>query len=215
MQLPRPLPVVVLADVSGSMAQDGKIDVLNQSISAMIRSFAAEDTVRGEILVGVVTFGGDGARLHHPPVPAREAQWTDMAASGRTPLGGALDLLADLLQDEEIIPRRAFQPTLVLVSDGMPTDEWHEALTRLLGTERGGKAVRLAVGIGQDMDQDAFTVLNQFVANPAIPVMRADEIHRLSSFFAWVTMSVTTRVRSGRPEDPAVMRPEDLLDFMN
>jgi uncharacterized protein YegL len=204
-----------LADVSGSMAQDGKIDVLNQSISTMIRTFVAEDTIRGEISVGVVTFGGDGAWLHQAPAPVREAQWTDMAASGRTPLGEAFDLLAELLRREDVIPRRAFQPTLVLVSDGMPTDEWQEPLARLLDTERGGKAVRLAVGIGQDMDEDAFAVLNRFVANPAIPVMRADEIHRLSSFFAWVTMSVTTRVRSGRPDDPAAMRPEDLLDFMN
>jgi uncharacterized protein YegL len=212
---PRPLPVLVLADVSGSMAQDGKIDVLNQSISTMIRTFVAEDSVRGEISVGVVTFGGDEARLHHPLVPANQARWTDMLAAGRTPLGAAFDLLVELFHSEDFIPRRAFQPTLVLVSDGIPTDEWREPLTRLLDTERGGQAVRLAVGIGQDMDDEAFGVLNAFVANPAIPVIRADEIHRLSTFFSWVTMSVTTRARSGRPDDLSAMRPDDLLDFMN
>ena len=36
----RPLPVIVLADASGSMEQDDKIVALNRAIAEMIRSFA-------------------------------------------------------------------------------------------------------------------------------------------------------------------------------
>lgn len=206
---PRPLPVLVLADVSGSMAQDGKIDVLNQSITTMIRAFAAEDSVRGEIWTGVVTFGGLDAVLHQPLVPVDEARWSDMLASGRTPLGSALDLTTTLLADDSVVPRNAFRPTVVLVSDGVPTDEWREPLERLLTSERGGKALRLAVGVGQDMDEEAFAVLGAFVGNPAISVKRADEVHELPRFFDWVTATVTTQVRSGRITN------EDLVDFMS
>ncbi|MEH0576763.1 VWA domain-containing protein [Streptomyces sp. B21-108] len=208
-QRPRPLPVLVLADVSGSMADDGKIDVLNQSMATMIQTFAAEDSLRGEIWTGVVTFGGRNAVLHHPLKPADQVQWTDMEAAGRTPLGEALNLATGLLADDAVVPRRAFRPTVVLVSDGIPTDEWREPLRRLLTSERGTKALRLAVGVGQDMDEEAFAVLNAFIGNPAIPVKRADEVHELPRFFDWITATVTTQVRSGRISN------DDLSDFMN
>src|SRR5690606_12720836 len=42
----RPLPVIVLADVSGSMSANGKIDALNDAVSEMIATFAEEDDTR-------------------------------------------------------------------------------------------------------------------------------------------------------------------------
>lgn len=208
-QRPRPLPVLILADVSGSMANDGKIDVLNRSVATMIRAFAAEDSLRGEIWAGVITFGGSNATLHHPLVPASDVRWDDMRASGRTPLGAAFDLVTGLLVDESVVPRRAFRPTVVLVSDGVPTDEWQTALSRLLTSDKGGRALRLAVGVGQDMDAEAFDVLEQFIANPQVRVGRAEDVHELPRYFDWVTATVTTQVRSGRVTN------DDLLDFMN
>ncbi|MFB4319787.1 VWA domain-containing protein [Actinomadura sp. 21ATH] len=205
--------MLVLADVSGSMAEAGKIDVLNRSIATMIRSFADEDTVRGEITVGVVTFGG-GVNLHQAPTPATEVVWKDMLPCGRTPLGEALDLVNGLLADENVISRRAFTPTLVLVSDGLPNDEWQGPLERLLASPRGGKTVRLAVGVGQDMDEDAFGVLRAFINDPAIQPVRADEAHLLSRYFSWVTMSVTARVRSNRPNDTSHMSFDELEDLL-
>jgi uncharacterized protein YegL len=211
---PRPLPVLVLADVSGSMAEAGKIGVLNRCIATMIRSFAGEDTIRGEIVVGVVTFGGNEARLHQPVVPASEVAWQDMTPFGRTPLGQAFDLAHDLLADESVISRRAFIPTLILVSDGLPTDEWQAPLARLRSSPRGGKAVRLAVGVGQDMDEDAFDVLRAFIDNPAIQPVRADDAHLLSQYFSWVTMSVAQRARSMRPNDVSQISPGELDDLL-
>ncbi|WP_198347943.1 VWA domain-containing protein [Plantactinospora sp. KBS50] len=208
-QRPRPLPVLILADVSGSMADDGKIGVLNQAVATMIRAFAAEDSLRGELWAGVVTFGGRGATLHHPLAPASEVRWQDMSAAGRTPLGAALDVVTDLLADDAFVPRRAFRPTLVLVSDGIPTDQWQQPLVRLLASERGAKALRLAVGVGQEMDGEAFAVLDAFIDNPLIKVGRADEVHELTRYFDWVTATVTTQVRSGRITN------DDLMGFMN
>jgi uncharacterized protein YegL len=206
--------VLVLADVSGSMAEAGKIDVLNRCVATMIRSFAGEDTIRGEIVVGVVTFGGNEARLHQPIAPAGQVTWRDMAPFGRTPLGQAFDLATTLLADEHVVSRRAFIPTLVLVSDGLPNDEWRKPLDRLLASPRGGKAVRLAVGVGQDMDEDAFDVLRAFIDDPAIPPVRADDAHLLSRYFSWVTMSVTQRARSTRPNDTSQISHDELDDLL-
>ncbi len=48
---PRPLPVIVLADISGSMSENGKIDSLNHALDEMIKSFATEAQDRAESLV--------------------------------------------------------------------------------------------------------------------------------------------------------------------
>ena len=87
---PRPLPVVLLADVSGSMAAEGKIDAMNQSVKEMVATFANEDDLRAEIHVCVITFGGEAKTLI-PLQPASSVEWTDMTASGFTPLGGGYE----------------------------------------------------------------------------------------------------------------------------
>jgi uncharacterized protein YegL len=205
---PRPLPVIVLADVSGSMAKDelqDKIGVLNRSIAAMFASFAREDSVRGEIHVAVVTFGGEDATLHLPMVPATAATWTDMEASGRTPMGAAFDLTRALLEDTGVVPERAFYPTIVLVSDGVPTDDWEEPLNQLLATKRGARAIRVAVGIGSDRTPDADEVLRTF-SSPGVDVMRADQVDHIAAFFNWVTVTVAQELRTGR----SALRLEDL-----
>ncbi|MFE6331900.1 VWA domain-containing protein [Streptomyces sp. NPDC057798] len=209
----RPLPVLVLADVSGSMDQDKKIETLNNAMAGMINSFATEDSLYGEITVGVITFGGAEARLHQPLVPASQAHWNSMSAGGRTPLGAALDLARTILEDPEAVPKRAFQPTLVLVSDGIPTDEWEPALERLLASPRGKRAIRLAVAVGPEAGGPAYQVLERFVANPAIPVVRTDELDRVRQFFQWVTVSVATRVRSGSPDDLSTFDSDELYDL--
>jgi Mg-chelatase subunit ChlD len=45
------MPVVILADISGSMSVEGKIETLNRAIAQMITSFAEEEDVRAEIYV--------------------------------------------------------------------------------------------------------------------------------------------------------------------
>ena len=45
----RPLPVIIMADVSGSMASDGKIDALNTALKEMIGSFQNEEDGNAEI----------------------------------------------------------------------------------------------------------------------------------------------------------------------
>lgn len=137
---PRPLPVVALADISGSMQPnetEDKIGVLNRCMATMLSSFAGLDSVRGEVSIGVVVFGGTQARIHLPLGLARDARWVDMVAGGRTPMGGAFSLARELLEDDALVPERAFQPMLVLVSDGVPTDDWEQPLDDLLASRAG------------------------------------------------------------------------------
>ena len=206
----RPLPVIVLADVSGSMAANGKIDVLNEAVREMIATFAEEEDTRAEIHVAVVTFGADGARLHKPLKPASEVTWESMSASGRTPMGGAFTLVQQLVEDREAIPGRAYRPTIVLVSDGVPTDDWKTPLASLLGSDRAAKAARFAMGIGDDADKET---LRAFLVGDEGRVFEAHEAREIRKFFRWVTMSVTSRSRSANPNNVVAVEPTALDDF--
>lgn len=202
-QTARPLPVILLADVSGSMKQDGKIDALNEAVANMIATFAGEEAGRAEIQLAVITFGAGGAKVHRPLGPAVVGEWKPLTPRGSTPLGAALELAKSLIEDRERIPSRAYRPTLILLSDGQPTgpdgkptDEWRVPLEQLLASERASKAARFALAIGDDADVD---VLSAFLADPTRQVFSATQARQIKQFFRWVTMSVTARSRSINP----------------
>jgi uncharacterized protein YegL len=214
----RMMPVIILADISGSMSQYGKIEALNRAIAEMIGIFADEQDVRAEIHVAVITFGEDRARFYQPLQPAREIQWTDMEAKGVTPMEAAFELATQLLEDRNIIPSRSYHPNLVLISDGHPTNEkgkpsenWKEPLEKLLHSERASKALRFAMGIGPDADEET---LKAFLTgqHPEIPVFRADETN-IHKFFRWVTVTVTSRSRSVNPNSIIANAPDNLEDW--
>jgi uncharacterized protein YegL len=208
----RPLPVIVLADTSGSMSENGKIEALNTALNDMVAGFAEEEQGRAEIHVAVITFGGV-AEVHLDLVPAAKVVLRPLGASGKTPMGGAFDLARGLVEDQQKIPSRAYAPAIVLLSDGQPTDEWEPALAQLLGSERAKKAQRFALGIGADADA---TVLRRFVSNPEGKVYGAADAMQIKSFFRWVTMSVATRSRSTTPDASAVadFPPSDLDELL-
>ena len=97
---PRPLPVIILCDTSGSMSVDGKIEALNEAVKQMIATFAKESRIRAEIQVGLITFGKSVDR-HLPLTAARDVTAIiPMRAEGQTPLGEALNQVHLLLEDK-------------------------------------------------------------------------------------------------------------------
>jgi uncharacterized protein YegL len=207
---PRPLPVIILADVSGSMASDGKLQAMNQAIKEMVLAFADEDDLRAEIHLAVITFGGRSAAIHLPLTTASKVTWQDCQASGGTPLGAALGLVTSVVEDRTQIPARAYRPTIVLVSDGQPTDDWERALETLLSSPRCSKAFRIALAIGADADEQ---MMKKFLANENAKVFRADEARQIRQFFRFVTMSVTSRRSSANPNDSPQYQTPHLEDI--
>lgn len=207
----RPLPLFLLLDGSGSMAQNAKIDVLNDAVRRMIARLADEDPGLAEVHLAAISFSGAGARVHTPFAPARTFPWTDMDAVGKTPMGAALDLAVGIMEDRAQLPGRAYRPTLVLVSDGLPTDDWRAALERLNTSERASKAQRFALAIGDEADRG---MLDEF-AGPEGRVFEAHEVEGIRRFFRFVTMSVAARSRSVSPNSVPDLHETDLdaLEF--
>jgi uncharacterized protein YegL len=115
-----------------------------------------------------------------------------------------------LIEDKNAIQGRAYSPTIVLVSDGVPTDDWKRSLKSLLGSERASKASRFTMAIGEDADKET---LKAFLADDEARIFEAHEAREIKKFFRWVTMSVTTRSRSANPNSVVVVDPTDLDDF--
>ncbi len=196
---PRPLPVIVLADVSGSMSESGKIEALNAALKDMVETFSKENRLRAEILVGLITFGGQ-AQLHLPLASAHSITgFTELIAGGVTPMGSAFKLALKLLEDKESIPSRAYRPNLILLSDGQPTDDWEAPLEALCKSERAQKATRLAMAIGEDADE---AMLKEFINDQESPIFKAHNARDIHRFFRAVTMSVTSRTASQNPDTP-------------
>lgn len=207
---PRPLPLFLLLDRSASMTANGKIGALNTAVADLIASVQADEVGRAQAFVSVITFGGT-AELHTPLQPAADVKYVPLTCDGNTPLGGALRICRELIEDKEVVSGRAYAPTIVLVSDGQPNDaDWAAEIDRLHGSERAQKAQRLAMGIGPDADEQ---VLRRFVGDAEAPVFKAADAAGIADFFRFVTMSVTARSRSHTPDDLAsIVVPAPSLD---
>lgn len=209
-QKARPLPVIILADVSGSMASDNKIGILNIALREMIDSLKDENSLRAEIYFSVVTFGGT-VKPHINFTKASEIVWSDLTPSGNTPMGQSFDAVKSLLEDKNLIPSRSYAPTLVLLSDGIPTDNWQEPLKNLLSSQRASKAFRIAMSIGAG--EKGKDILNQFLNDSEFRVFEANEVREIKKFFRFVTMSVSQRVKSVNPDQPISLNFEDTDDL--
>lgn len=190
----RPIPVLLLLDTSGSMWGDN-IDTLNSAVRQMLASFSKEEGREIEVLVSIITFGSRVERLQ-PFTPASAIEFRDLTADGMTPLGEALRLAKDMIEDREETPGRAYRPTVVLVSDGQPNDSWEEPLRRFISEGRSSKCFRWAMAIGADADRD---VLRQFTEGMQEPLFEAEQASEIHKFFKLVTMSVTARMKTANP----------------
>ena len=187
----KPLPLYLLLDVSSSMGGK-KINNLNQAVKDLIQSLAGEEKVEIEILISIITFGNT-VDVHLSPTSASQVELANLNAYGMTPMGGALKMTKGMIEDKEITPSRAYRPTVVLISDGMPTDSWEQSLDDFINSGRSSKCDRMAMAIGSDADE---SVLKQFIAGTEHNLFNANDAKDLHKFFQYVTMSVTTRTRS-------------------
>ena len=210
---PRTLPIFVLADASGSMLGE-KINELNLALREMLTALNNVEDIRGKFQLSVIAFGGD-VRVIQPLADIEKLALSELTAMGNTPMGEAFMLVKDMIGDKNIVSSRSYIPTIVLISDGIPTDcsetiyknknytDW-EPLNDLHSGGRSSKSQRLALGIGADAD---YGMLKAFINNPEIPVMKANDAAGIAKFFRWVTMSTIARMNSVNPNEKSVIAP--------
>ncbi len=184
----RPLHFIWIADASGSMRDDGKIQALNMAIREAIPHMqkVASENPNAQVLVRAIKFSS-GAQWHiSQPTPVEDFKWVDLKADGVTDMGKALTMVADQLKIPPMTDR-ALPPVLVMISDGQPTDSFEKGLQKLMDEPWGKKAVRIAIAIGKDADN---AVLQKFIGHNEIKPLQANNPEALVNYIKWVSTAV-------------------------
>lgn len=180
----RILHVIFVVDCSGSMTGE-RIGSLNWAARAAVPAMreAAADHPDTDVMIRVVRFADGVDWPVRVPTPAAEFVWTTLAAGGESSMGAALAAVAAALAEPgrddgaELLP-----PVIVLLSDGLPTDDVRSGIAALAATELGARAVRVPIAIGQDADHD---LLQAFIGDPALRPLRANNAEMLVSRVRW------------------------------
>lgn len=210
----RPLPVFILIDVSGSMSGE-KIETVNVALKEMINSFKQIEHPKGIIELCLMTFGGNQVNVIKALSKITDQDSYTLIASGNTPMGLAFEKLSEMIENNNVVSSRAYTPTVVLISDGNPTDfnasgksyeeimSW-ESLMKIHSGSRSSKVTKLAMGIGNDVDVN---ILKAFINDNEIPVISAKDNNTISKFFEWITLSISVRSVSSNPNQSVVGDP--------
>lgn len=187
---------VLLLDVSGSM-QGNPIQQLNQGLSEFQRSLQSDDMAALRVEVAIVGFGGhDEVTVEQDFVSAGDLQVRDLAASGRTPMGAAINRALDMVTERKQAHRMAgipyYRPWIWLITDGAPTDEWRAAAQRVHDEEARKGVAFFAVGVqGANM-----TTLGEIAVRQPLHLKGLD----FRTMFLWLSGSLSSVSRSSPGE---------------
>jgi uncharacterized protein YegL len=177
----RPLHFFILADCSGSMKIDGRMQALNFAIASMLPQLKSweQEQEQAQVLIRAIAFADEAVWHISEPMPVDSARWKPLhhVEKGLTHMGAAFRLLADALQPGQL-EARALRPAVLLITDGRPTEpaEFEAGLRVLFAAPAGRAAIRLAVAIGRSASSE---YLGRFVDDPAIPVLVADSVEQI------------------------------------
>lgn len=188
---PKSIPVALLLDTSTSMSGDS-IETLNIAVEAMLKEFKKAETMETFIKLSIITFGNNGVELHTPLAEVSNIEFQPLLTGGWTPMGTAFKMAKAMIEDKGIFKGRDYRPTIILLSDGEPTDDWKSPLDDFVNSGRSAKCDRMAVAIGS-ADK---SVLNKFISGCENPLFYAEDASKIIDAFKKITMSVTMRTKS-------------------
>lgn len=179
------LNMFFIVDVSGSMGSDSKIGTVNRAINNVIAEINGKLQSKLDATVvklRVVTFcSKENEKVvkyvvgdERSGVDISSFVWKDISKEecyGGTPIGSAIDEVSKLFEENayrEYLGKRIAPPFLLLVSDGVPTEDMsmvEAAIDRMHTTTAGLQSVFTAIGIDCDDSDVAAGVLKRFGKN--------------------------------------------------
>ena len=202
------MPVVLLLDVSGSMSGD-KIDNLYTATVKMIETFTEEGKKEIPYKVAIITFGSN-VDYHTPYTDATQDFANNLSrfnANGMTPLGTALRMAKDLIEDKNVTKSKWYRPAVVLVSDGYPNDSWENPMQDFISNGRTARCQRLSMGIGNDAD---YNMLKRFASEDTEKVsgtdklcFKAEDASDIVKVFKLISTSITSSASQNKKDFPA------------
>ena len=195
-------PCVLLLDTSGSM--DGApINELNAGLQAFHGALFKDELALLRIEIALITFGA-GVQVTQDFIAADQFIPPVLAASGYTPMGEAINLALDKLDQRKQLYKSYgisyYRPWVFLITDGAPTDAWQSAAQRVQAAEQSKKVAFFSVGI-----QNADMQVLQRIASRAPMHLQGLSFRDL---FVWLSTSLSSVSRSSPGELVALPSPQ-------
>jgi len=196
------IPVCLVLDCSGSMSGE-PIEELNKGLSIFLQRVKEDPIARHSVELAAVTFAVEAeAVLDFESIASLESFSVKIADDcGGTNLGKAVYLALELLMARKDAYKSAgvdyYQPWLIIMTDGLPTDNSHIKVSEVTSEMVMSKKLSvfpIATGPSADLG-----VLAMF--SPKRDPLRLKEL-RYSEFFEWLSRSVSLASRSRPGESP-------------
>lgn len=196
----RVMPLIFLVDTSGSM--DGaKIASLNTAVRETLNDVGeiSKNNSDALIKVAVLEFSSATAWMYPQPIESEKFQWQDLKANGLTSLGSAYSELNDKLSKSHGFmaePTGSRAPTMILITDGQPTDDYKRPLEKLKGNPWFKAGVKVAIAVG---DEDTrLDILAEFTGNKeaVLTVHNVDQLKKIIKTVSITASQVTSQSAS-------------------
>lgn len=163
------------------------IEELNKGIQRFFKVLREDEVARWSAEVAVVTFGGQAELILDFDDINRQVA-PNLTAQGNTPMGLALETALDTLDRRKHEYKDAgvdyFQPWLVLMTDGTPSDDISNAIRRMHRLEKQRKLSIFPIAVGSEVQLDVLAGLSS-----RRPPLRLRGL-RFESFFEWLSKSI-------------------------
>ena len=118
-------PCMLLLDTSGSM-NGMPIEQLNEGIRTLKEELEQDSLASKRVEIAMITFGP--AKLQSDFQTVNNFNPPHLEASGDTPIGTAIQMGIDLVNKRKQVYKENgvgyYKPWIILITDGVPTDNW-------------------------------------------------------------------------------------------
>ena len=190
------IPVVILLDISGSMAQH--IDNLNFHMNSFIRECSNDNLINRQLEVAILTFN-DSVAVAQLLTSVKEISPTfNFSANGGTNTSQALEKAITILEDRKTYYKSNgitySKPWLVLMTDGQ--DSYTSVIkTKIVEYQQMKKLVLFNIGFGGSEVAESLKQLN--IKNKALMLDPREGFAPMFDFFKKAARSTSTSITAG------------------
>ncbi|HMU99350.1 MAG TPA: VWA domain-containing protein [Chitinophagales bacterium] len=197
---------MLLLDTSGSMEGEPLAELMD-GVNQFISEIKEDDFAVSSVELSIITFGGTVTKVLNFQSVEKIIEDIELSADGNTPMGAAINEAIKLLESRKNEYKKNgvsyYQPWLVLMSDGAPTDDeiFNLAAENLKQQAENKKITVFAIGIGDEADLDELSR-----CCPAKRPPKRLKGLKFKEFFQWLSQSLS-RVSQSTPGTAQVSLP--------
>ncbi|SHI98977.1 Uncharacterized conserved protein YegL, contains vWA domain of TerY type [Clostridium cavendishii DSM 21758] len=204
------VPVCLVLDTSGSMMGE-PIDELNKGVALFFKSIKDDPIAKYAAEISIINFGGAIANKVLDFTTVEKQKVPTLEAHGLTPMGSAITMALDILERRKEEYSEAgveyFQPWLVIMTDGIPTDSIEEVIQRTVKLVNNRKLTVFPIGIGDEADMD---ILSKFSPGNAPAKLKDLDF---TALFEWLSQSVIDTSKSMAGESINLKDPSTWMEL--